>query len=356
MDFKRTLSSFKKEVDLEIEKYFEENICEIQKKDEFLAAALTYAKKITLKDGKRLRPVLVYFGAISAGEKMRKKIMQVSASIELVHMFLLIHDDVIDCGDLRHGIATLNKEYARIGKKTFGLKNFQQFGNSMAIIVGDMVYALAIKKLCQSGFETKKISEIIFQLQEVVNNTIIGQSQDIVIESKKKVSEKEVLKMYENKTAKYTFEGPLKIGLILAGCQDKKIFAGFSRYAISMGKAFQIQDDILGIFGDEKKIGKSTKSDISEGKKTLLVVRALEKGTKLQKEMLKQILGKKNLTQQEIKKFQMVIKETGALDYAKNMANKYLKIAKKEMENLKINFEAKEFLLGMATYLETRDI
>jgi geranylgeranyl pyrophosphate synthase len=94
----------------------------------------------------------------------------------------------------------------------------------MAIIIGDMIYALAIKMICSSGYDAQKIQVVISHLQSIVQNTIVGQSQDIVIECKKNVTEKEVLNMYENKTARYSFEGPLHLGLIIAEKKELKIF------------------------------------------------------------------------------------------------------------------------------------
>src|SRR4030042_6057598 len=112
------------------------------------------------------------------------------------------------------------------------------------------------------------------------------------MEYKKKTTEKEVLKMYEYKTAKYTIEGPLHLGAILAGADDK-LLKTFSAYAIPVGIAFQIQDDILGLFGDEKKLGKPVGSDIRQGKFTILAAKAVEKASGKQKKIIKNILGKK---------------------------------------------------------------
>lgn len=358
MNFVKTLLGFKQEVDLKITRYFDENISQARKRDKFLADILVYAKKISLEGGKRLRPALFFYGAISTGRNKleRKKLIRLAAAIELVHIFLLIHDDVIDRGDLRHGIATINSQYAKIGKKIFKLKDSQHFGNSVAIIMGDMVYTMAMELIIEAGLDARKSNEIILKLQKIVANTIIGQSQDMLIECKKTVLEKEVLKMYENKTAKYSFEGPLHLGLILADGKNEKVLKGFSEYAMALGIAFQIQDDIMGIFGNEKKMGKSAQSDITEGKKTILVLKAQQNATAAQRKSMQQILGNSAITKKDILEFQKIIRETGALEYASKMASGYIRKAQRVIVGLKINSETKEFLTGMADYLEAREI
>ncbi len=161
--------------------------------------------------------------------------------------------------------------------------------------------------------------------------------------------------MYEYKTAKYTFEGPLHLGAILGGADDK-FLNQLSQYAIPAGIAFQIQDDILGIFGDEKKTGKPVGSDIRQGKYTILVAKAFEKANPRQKKILARCLGNKNLTKKDIEDFRKVIIESGSLDYAKNLAMKLVWEAKKELEKIKMNSETKKFLRGIAEYMIKREL
>lgn len=356
MNFKSQLNDFKEKVDREIEKAFDANISEIKANDPYSAQALEYIKKITLSGGKRLRPALLYYAYLGAGGKEKSKAIKVAAAIELVHMFLLVHDDIIDRGILRHGISTANVEFAKYAKKKFKTADGKHFGDSFALILGDMVYCMAVEMICSSGIDAKVCKEVSMNLQSIVKNTIIGQSQDICIEYRKRVEEKDILKMYENKTAKYTFEGPLLLGLILAGNGNKKISKAFSDFALPLGIAFQIQDDILGIFGNEKKMGKSGASDIEEGKKTLIVAKALEKGSPKEIGIIKNLLGRKNLTKKEVKEFQKAIISSRSLDYAKGICDWHMQQSKKIILNLSMGRQAKEFLLGMIEYMENREV
>lgn len=355
MDASKILAEFKKKVDPEIEKYFDKAIREAEGKDAIIAEALRYVRKIILAGGKRLRPAFMYYGYLAAGGREKDKIIRTSISIELIHTFLLIHDDIIDKDKKRHGFDTVNSRYEKLGKKFFRRISPGHFGNSMAIIFGDMVAALGNQVIFNSDFNPALIVKALRELQAIISATVVGQAKDIYMECKKKATEKEVLKMYEYKTAKYTIEGPLHLGAILAEADDK-LLKTFSAYAIPVGIAFQIQDDILGIFGDEKKLGKPVGSDVRQGKYTILAAEAVEKASRKQKDIIKNILGKNDLTKNELEMFRNIVIETSALDYARNIAVKLANQGKRAIEKEKINPEAKEFLTGIAEYMVNRDL
>jgi geranylgeranyl diphosphate synthase type I len=122
-----------------------------------------------------------------------------------------------------------------------------------------------------------------------------------------------------------------------------------------LGKAFQLQDDILGIFGDKAKVGKAVGSDLKEGKKTLLILKALEKSSVLQKQTIKQALGNKNLTNNQLNEVREIIIKTGSLDYSKQISKKLIEKAKSAIDNVRFKQKGKEFLLKLADYLENRE-
>lgn len=357
MDFEKELGKFKGIIDKEIKKEFDLIISEARKEDKLIAQALEQTQKIILAGGKRIRAALVYYGYIGAGGSQRKKILKACVAVEIIHIFLLIHDDIIDRGKLRHGEDTLHETFKK-KKQKLGASEVDglHFGEAMAIIVGDFLYAVANRMVLEAGFDDRTTILTLTKLQRIASTTVIGQSQDINIEHSKKPSPQEILAMYENKTAKYTFEGPLQVGMMMAGCFDKKTMQAVSGYSVALGIAFQIQDDILGVFGNEKKMGKSVVSDIEENKSTLMVVTAKSKASAAQKKQLNQILGKKNISAKEVKIFQDILLETGAVDFVKKMATGLLKKGKAEIEKAIILPKTKKFLLGMADYLEQREI
>lgn len=355
METKAFLADFKKEIDQEIETYFNGIIKETSKHDFLMAEALENVKKMILAGGKRLRPALMYHGYLGTGGKEKKKMLKTCVSVELIHFFLLIHDDIIDRDLKRHGKDTVHFMYEKLAKKIFPKNDSEHFGNSMAIIVGDMIGALGNQIIYKSNFDPALVVKALHKLQSVVSFTVIGQAKDIYMQNKGQAAEEEVLEMYNYKTAKYTFEGPLHLGAILGGATDE-VLAGLSQAAIPLGIAFQIKDDILGLFGSEKKVGKPVGSDIKEGKQTILLAKANENADKQQKKLLKNISGKKDLESEDLKMFQKIIQDTGALAYANDLIDKKIEESKGIIKRIKISKESQDFLLGIADYVKEREI
>lgn len=354
MKFSDKLARYKKEIDRELENRFDKMILEAEKKDVLMTEALLHTKKIALAGGKRIRGALLVNAYLGFGGKEKKKIMKIAAAIELVHLFLLVHDDIIDRGDLRHGQVTLHRAMAKKYAKKKVETDDAHFGNSVAIIVGEMLYCAANELIATAGFSAGITLEALADLQKLVKNTIIGQSQDILIALSDHFDEKEILSMYENKTARYTFEGPLKLGAIFAGCSDRKTLHILNDFALPLGVAFQIQDDQLGIFASQKEIGKDCTSDIVEGKKTLLVAKTVQLCDKKQRIEFLKILGKAKIESKEIKNFQRIIIECGAKQYCDELIREFFAKGKKEIEKVIMLGEQKDFLLGLVEYLLSR--
>jgi geranylgeranyl diphosphate synthase, type I len=355
MNIKESLSSFKQEIDLEIGLYLDKAMAEAEKKDPFIADSIRNVKKFILAGGKRLRAALMYYGYIGAGGKEREKIFKTTVSIELVHAFLLIHDDIIDRDLKRHNVETIHYTYTKMGKRIFPRSDYAHFGNSVGIILGDMIGAMGNQIIFDSKLDPTLIIKALSKLQAIVSMTVIGEAEDMYIEYKGEATEKEIMRMYENKTAKYTIEGPLHLGAILAGADDE-ILKAISKFAVPVGIAFQIQDDILGIFGSEKKIGKFVGSDIQEGKQTILVAKAKEKMNREQKNEFRKIFGVKNISKNDVKIFQKIMVDTGSLEYAENLSRKLVEQGKEQLEKIKFKKEALDFLCGMADYLIQREV
>ena len=161
--------------------------------------------------------------------------------------------------------------------------------------------------------------------------------------------------MYEHKTARYTIDGPLQLGAILAG-GSQELSEAFGRYAVPLGIAFQIQDDILGVFGSEEKLGKPVGSDIEEGKISLLVSRALEHIHKGEQRELLNILKKGSaLSQADIRRFRDILTVSGSLESVRETARVYIESGKSAILPLECPAEAKDFLVGIADYMMNRE-
>lgn len=359
MDVQKTLQDFKARLDPEIATYFDKALVEARKEDALVTEALEHVRTITLAGGKRLRPAFMYYGYLAAGGRDEERILKTTVAVELIHIYLLIHDDIIDRDELRHGVATLHALYQEKGKQFFPKRDALHFGNSIALIIGDMVAALGNDIIFRSGFPAENIFQALSKLQRIIARTVIGEAKDVYMEYQGKATEEEILAMYENKTARYTVEGPLHIGALLAlGSSD--LLETFSRYALPLGVAFQIQDDILGIFGSTERTGKPVGSDIEEGKLTLLVSHVLEKGKPEEKKEIERILAlHQDLQGEDIDRFRGIMENSGSLAYAKKEALRRIEEGKQALLSsplsLTMNEKAKNFLLAVADYLAERE-
>lgn len=337
------LDETKKHIDAELESFLKEagKAYEVSSPKGLLFSGI---KDFLLRDGKRIRPLLFilgYKGYTNRRKYSGKKLLRSSLSMELLHDFLLIHDDVIDNSDLRRGKPTLHNYF----NAKMHLPKGDEIGASLSIVAGDIVYALAIQAFGAIDEEPKRKERALGEFLKATISTGTGEYLDVVnnITPLDKIKRSDTFKVYTLKTARYTFEGPLLIGAILAGAPDKELNK-ISSFAVSLGQAFQIQDDLLDLFASRKTIGKPTLSDVDEGKKTLPLWKAYTSLASKEKALLKQIMNKKKKTRKELLLVKKLIKGSGSGEYSFNIASKLLSEASKDLEDLKIKPAYKKHL------------
>ncbi len=359
---KQKLEDFVGIIDNSLKTYFKEelkNVFGVSKDERVLDRyILEHIAEHDLRPAKRLRGSFIYYGYRLFRQEKEADLLKAAMSIELIHTALLMHDDFMDQDDTRRGLPTSHEYF-----KKYHLDNKFRFdsihyGESMAVTVGDSALMLGFEILGKSNFDAVlKINALNRTLRGILNTTY-GQTYDITLEGRGVATEKDITNLHLAKTAIYTYENPLHIGAILAGA-EKKDLEILSRYAIPGGVAFQLQDDILGLFGDTKKTGKPAHSDLRQGKMTLLIVKALEFADKNQKERLLKIWGKRDLTEGEANTARKIVIETGSLDYSKRAAIKWAKRAQAAIPDMiekKWNTEAIGYLDGIAQYMIERDL
>ncbi|MEA1926114.1 MAG: polyprenyl synthetase family protein [Patescibacteria group bacterium] len=354
MDALKLLSDYRKRLHPYLECFFNEKLEQAKEINAISEEAVAMIRDFTMAGGKRIRPAVMYYGYLAAGGTEREKMIKTSMSIELAHNFLLIHDDIIDNDELRHGIKTIHEQYKEMAQKMFPKTDPVHFGNSMAIVTGDMTASMSNEIMFTADFPAEYIVKALNKLQQVVYATIPGEMVDVMLEARGRATEEEIMNMYEAKTACYTFEGPLHLGAILAKANDG-ILKKFTDYSIPLGIAFQIRDDSLGIFGQQEKLGKPVGSDIIEGKQTILIVKALEMGDKEQRKTILRLLGKEDISESEIEIFRNIIRETGSLDYAYDLSDKLVNRSLEAFSVMDIQHkESKIFLEGIARFIIER--
>jgi geranylgeranyl diphosphate synthase type II len=273
--------------------------------------------------GKRLRPFLVLLSAHAAGSSF-SSVYNAALAVEMLHTFTLVHDDIMDNADLRRKFPTLHKKYDL----------------STAILAGDVLLAIAYQYLLKdAGADANRITaQFTHGLIEVCE----GQALDKEFESRKSVSLDEYLIMITKKTA-VLVETCCAIGAMLAGA-DMKVVNGLKRFGLNLGIAFQIQDDLLDIIGNEKEFGKKIGGDLIEGKKTYLFLTALHAAKGKNQKALQAVIKNKGVAPEQISMYRKIYEDVGAIDIAKRAIVHYTELAVNSLKVLPDSHDKKMFV------------
>ncbi len=264
--------------------------------------------------GKRLRPAFAYWGWRAAGGSAAKTdaIIKAATAIELVHASALVHDDVMDNSATRRGAPSAHREFTRLQRADPKVVESERFGISAAILLGDMLLSWSDELLTQSGFKPKAVSRGRVYFDKLRTEVVAGQYLDVLAQTSRSTSASDAMRVLRYKSAKYTVERPLQFGAALAKA-DRGLLTALSSYGIPLGEAFQLRDDVLGVFGESDVTGKPSGDDIREGKRTLLVARAHAKATPEQHDVLVKNFGRADVDPDGIRAVQQVFRATGAL-------------------------------------------
>lgn len=317
MDLMEKLSKERRLVNLEVQKTL------IGKPDRIYSAA----KHLCLAGGKMVRPMLCMLSCEAVGGK-REDAARTGAAIELIHTFTLIHDDIMDGDDLRRGKPSVHKLY----------------GIPTAILAGDLLFSKAFE-ICDP-----MASRILARASSEICE---GQNMDVSFETRTNVSEDEYMEMIRKKTG-VLLEAATESGAVVGRGTDGQIEA-LASFGLSIGLAFQIQDDILGVTADEEKLGKPVGNDIVKGKKNLLVIKSLENLKEKERKELLNLLNKKGNTDAEIKRAIDLFHDSGAIDYCKKKAREYIKMSDSSLNEIK-DSNARRELKAIADYVVKRDL
>lgn len=307
------------------------------------------------RGGKRIRGGLVMAGYEMCGGTDQKMIVQAARAIEMLQAYILIIDDIQDRSSLRRGKPTIHKLVEEYHQRHQLKGDPAHAGISLALMA-----AISGAHIAQTVLANLDVDpELRIKALSITNRTMAitahGQTLDIMNQLVDVPSEEDVQHVLEWKTALYTVINPLQVGMVLAGA-DCAATTAISLYGHYAGKAFQITDDILGIFGDEKELGKTPGDDIREGKGTLLVLYAFKHAKPKDRAFLQQCLGNQRLTSEAFEKCQQIIKDSGALDYARQLVADNLEQAIQALDRHAglWSQEGADFLKGLTRALQTR--
>lgn len=294
-------------------------------KDKFILSLFRHAKKLILSDGKRIRPYGAYLMYKNFGGKKENKFFKILIALEILHDFLLIHDDIMDKGLLRRGVVTTHIFTAQTLKKMRRRGDLNFVGLSQAICLGDLLYLWSSEIFSfNPGFKNENFNKARDFFYKMLEEVIIGQIMDIDCITKKSVSDLFIRQKTLLKSASYTFIRPFQIGAALAGANEKKL-----NFCYTLGKylgmAFQIRNDMIDIIGVEKD-RKTPLGDIALGEHSFFTQYIFKNGSSQQKKDLKRYFGKK-IAKENQEKIINLFYQSKAIEFGKKMIDDYLKKA-----------------------------
>lgn len=324
-----------------------------------LRELVSSVSEYTLRGGKRLRAILIALGYLSRGIVDLEPIKELMASIEFLQSYLLVHDDVMDRDEVRRGGPTLHAFFRDKCINQGFIGDCNHYGVSQAIVAGDYLESIAIGAIANLSLKPEVAIALIKRYSEGLRAVAYGQYLDVLMANKslREVKATDVLKVHELKTASYTVELPLHLGVIARDPGDRELLSLYSDFSKPAGIAFQLRDDILGLYGDPRVTGKPVGSDVRERKKTLLVVKAYELGDVSDRKILEEIYdSRREVGLSDVKSVQEVVKRTGSLSHSEELIKEMYFKAREVIEYSKpIDPVVKQELLKMLEKLVFRE-
>ncbi len=279
--------------------------------------------------GKRIRPILIMLSCEAVGGRA-KEALSAAAAIEILHNFTLVHDDIMDNAESRRGRATVHTKW----------------DENVAILVGDELVAFAYRELLKT--KSKAIARIADVFTDGVVEVCEGQAYDKEFELRTNVDIDDYLLMISKKTGKL-FTASSEIGALIGGGTEREIRA-LKSYGAFLGRAFQIQDDLLDVVADEKEFGKRIGGDIVEGKKTFLLLHAHSRAEGNDKKIIESVITKKNLSHKLVGAVRSIYEKYGIIEIAQQAVDRDIRLANVQLEKLRDSF-AREMLFKFSHWV-----
>jgi geranylgeranyl diphosphate synthase type I len=312
-----------------------------------LAPPADALRDFVLDGGKRLRPAFCYFGALAAGATDSDALVRAAASLELLQACALVHDDVIDHSDTRRGRPAVHRRFADLHRTSGWTGDADDFGAAAAILLGDVLLAWSETMLATSGIDDDALRRARPVADAMRLEVMAGQYLDVVEQARGGVTVERALRVARYKSAKYTVERPLHLGAAIAGA-GPDVDATFTAYGIPLGEAFQLRDDLLGVFGDPQATGKPAGDDLREGKQTVLVALTLERAPASVADELRVSLGDPSLDDSAVERLRRIIEDSGAAIEVETMIAGRLAEAVAALDQVSLESAARDELAALA--------
>jgi geranylgeranyl diphosphate synthase, type I len=343
-DFDSFVAGVRDQVEARLAVWLGARVAEASGRGDDIAIVADGIRQLTLRGGKRLRPVLLAAAYVACGGAWDGRgveaVTLVGVALELFQTYLLAHDDLMDGDAIRRGGPSLPALMSA---------SFEQGrAGAMSILAGDMACAWAQRALLETDLAPERVLRASRELAKVHEEVVAGQILDVVAAS---IDARAVEAMHALKTASYSVRGPVVMGAHLAGASDEQV-AALTSFAEPLGVAFQLRDDVLGTFGDEATTGKPTGNDLREGKRNSLVVEALRDDRAA--EGLGRVLGHKDANDDDVRMVMACIEGCGARDRIEDRIEQLADRARVALERAPLTAGGRALLAGAVGVLTER--
>nr|MDT0658473.1 polyprenyl synthetase family protein [Micromonospora sp. DSM 115978] len=309
-------------------------------------------RRFVLAGGKRLRPTFCYWGWRGADGPDCREIVAAAAALEIFHAFALIHDDIMDGSDRRRGEPSVHRFFTDLHARSAWRGDAGRYGHNAALLCGDLCAAWADQMFHESGLPADQVRRGYAVFAAMRTEVIAGQYLDLVsgVGDGSVASALTVIRM---KAARYTVTRPLQIGAALAGAGEE-VRAGYAAFGDPLGDAFQLRDDVLGVFGDPAVTGKSVLDDLREGKSTVMMALARDRADRTQAGRLRELFGNPDVDETGAGELRSIIVATGALEAIEQMIRQRTQTAVVALADAPLNGLARQELTTLAESVAER--
>ena len=349
-----TASDVRADVDRHLRTYYDQRIAQAEGLDPAYAALWQSMTGLAFAGGKRMRPYLIVLAYEMYGGRQYADIVPVAAAAELLHLSLLVHDDITDKDTIRYGTDNITGIYQkRYSKRGAGPEDSRHYAESAALLAGDLLLSAAHGMLLECGLPAEQRLQAHRLITRAVFEVAAGQLLDMEA-GMNRMSDTDAFKVARLKTASYSFVSPMRCGATLAGADDHEL-AKLEALGNVLGLAFQLSDDLLGVFGDESVTGKSSLTDLQEGKHTYMMQLAFDLATAAQRRELEQLVGKHDLDAAQAGVIRQIIIDCGAKAKIEHALAEQRQQAEQHISQLAVAEPARGRLLELVAFVTRRD-
>lgn len=368
--------SLRERVEVELATFLDQKVADLGAIDPDLTPVGEAICDLVLEGGKRLRPAFAYWGWRGAldvvsyddptdqgagADRGEQAVVRAAASLELVQAGALIHDDVMDRASTRRGQPALHVRFAEMHAGNGWTGTAAGFGQGVAIIAGDIALTWAQEMIRTAGLDEDAIARVAPAYDAMRIEVMAGQYLDLRGQVDSRRPDEEALaaawRTARYKSASYTVQRPLHIGALVGGphAPGGPLLTTYTEYGFTLGEAFQLRDDVLGVFGDPEQTGKPAGDDLREGKQTLLVILARKRASANARDLFERKIGRAELSGLDIDQLRMVIEGSGALAEVEGLIAQRVEAALTALAEGPVRGEPREVLEQLATALTARD-